>query len=57
MTDKSIENILSRVNDDDIPLEVRHTPDKGRGSLLWILLRRETFFWNIVVNSSQKKKV
>ena len=31
MTDKSIENILSRVNDDDIPLEVRHTPDKGRG--------------------------
>jgi len=31
ITDKNIENVLSRVNDDDIPLEIRHTQEKGRG--------------------------
>ena len=30
-TDKVIEEVLSRDNDDDLPLEIRHTQDKGRG--------------------------
>jgi histone-lysine N-methyltransferase SETD8 len=31
MTDKFIEEVLSRDNDDDLPLEIRQTANKGRG--------------------------